>query len=301
MLKTMNMAKLKFFKVTFSRLVYLLLLVGFLNPSLSYTSEDSGNDNFFNLSGIPEDLFAINTLHGWREVKNGIEVHYFGIDIQLLEGWKTYWRKTGNTGFPMSITWEEKYNFQDAIIHWPNPTIVNMAGEESIGYTDRVVFPLEIHPQVAELPIKGVGTIYLGICKEVCIPVNEVIAFDLFPTREKNSPLLHSSLMSKPETYASSIHRDEINCQIDYENEPTTITTRIDSSFLDLSESFLAIYESSVDPVFFFKPEKTTDVEENRIISSKYEILEGTNIKLDPSKILLTIITANKTYEIQGC
>ena len=297
----MNTAKLNLFKVTFSRIFYLLLFVGFLNPSLSYTSEDSGKNDFFNLSGIPEDLFTINTLHGWREVKNGVEVHYFGIDIQLLAGWKTYWRKTGNIGFPMSITWEEKYNFQNAFIHWPNPTIVDMAGVPSIGYTDRVVFPLEIHPQVPGAPIKGVGTIYLGVCEEVCIPVNEVIAFDLFPTKEKNSPELQSALISKPETYTSANHRDELSCQINNESELNSITTRIDSAFLDLNEPFLAIYESTVDPVFFFKPEETLDENENRVINSAYEFLDGTNTKLDPSKILLTIITANKTYEIQGC
>lgn len=300
MLKTKVTAKLKLTMVNFSRIIYILLVVGFLNPYMSFASENTISDDFQSLTGIPDDLFKVNTLHGWREVKNGVEVHYLGIDLQLHEGWKTYWRKTGNTGFPMSIIWEEKINFQDAIIHWPNPTIVTMAGEPTIGYTDRVIFPLEIHPLVPGSLIKGVGAIYLGICKDVCIPVNEMIAFDLFPTKEKFPYELEFSLKNKPETYVSAKHQDEISCQIDYQSEPSMITTQIDSSLFDLDEPFLAIYESTADPVFFFKPENIND-DENRIIYSAYEILDGTDKKLDASKILLTIITENNTYEILGC
>ncbi len=288
-------------QITFIRFVYILLLVGFFNPSFSQATEESLVDKFLVSAGIPDDIFTINTLHGWREQKNGIEVHYFGIDIQLQEGWKTYWRKTGNTGFPMSITWEERLNFHKSIIHWPNPTIVTMAGEPTIGYADRVVFPLEIHPLTPGIPISGVGTLNLGVCREVCIPVFEVIALNLFPTKEKNYPELHTSLTSKPQTFVSSFHPDVLNCNIDNESVPPTISTRIDSSFLDLNQPFLAIYESSVDPVFFYKPETGWGNNESRIIYSHYESLDGSDIKLDPSKIMLTIISEEHTYEIQGC
>ena len=297
----MNTTKLKLFKGTFSRLNYLLLIIVFFIPSQPYSSEVTINSNFLNLSGIPEDLYTINTIPGWREVKNGVEVHYFGIDIKLFANWKTYWRKSSNTGLPMSISWEEKHNFQDHIIHWPNPTIVDMAGEQTIGYTDRVIFPLEIRPQVAGSPIKGIGTIYLGICKEVCIPVHEEISFELFPTQNLKSPELHAAIMNKPAKYVASNHRDHVSCKIDNESATNSISTRIASSFLALNEPYLAIYESSTDPVFFYKSEGTLDEENNQVIIAKYDFIEGNDARLDPSKILLTIITASNTYEIQGC
>ncbi|MDE2759690.1 MAG: protein-disulfide reductase DsbD family protein [Paracoccaceae bacterium] len=286
-------------KISFIRFFYILLLIGYFNPSLSSESENS--DLVAYTASIPEEIYTLEILHGWREEKNGIEIHNVGIDIKLVEGWKTYWRKTGNTGIPLSIEWLNKNNFQDYEIHWPNPSIVDMAGEQSIGYTDRVVFPLQIKPEQPGIPISGVGTIFMGVCKDVCIPVFEEISIDLLPSGEMHWPALHNSLMSKPTVLASTNHQDEIDCKINYKTNPPVISTSISTSLLNPDKPFLAIYESTADPVFFYKPREILENREFSVIYTDFEFLEDTSQKLDNSKILLTILTDNQTYEIQGC
>ncbi|MCY3675059.1 MAG: protein-disulfide reductase DsbD family protein [Paracoccaceae bacterium] len=295
----MKKQKRALLKIPFIRFFYILLLIGYVNPSLASESENS--DLVMYTAGIPEDIYTIEILHGWREVNNGIEVHNVGIDIKLVEGWKTYWRKTGNTGVPLTITWLDKDNFQDYEIHWPNPSIVEMAGEQSIGYTDRVVFPLQIKPEEPGTPISGSGTIFMGVCKDVCIPVFEEISIDLLPSSEMHWPVLHNALMSKPKVLASATNQDEIDCKINYETDPPMISTSISTSLLNPDKPFLAIYESTSDPVFFYKPREILENREFSIIYSDFEFLEDITQKLDTSKILLTILTDNQTYEIQGC
>lgn len=295
----MKKQKLLLLKISFIRFFYILLMMGYFNPSLSGESENS--DLVAYTASIPEEIYTIEILHGWREEKNGIEIHTVGIDIKLLEGWKTYWRKTGNTGIPLSIDWLEKNNFQNYEIHWPNPSIVEMAGEQSIGYTERVVFPLQIKPEKPGTPISGFGTIFMGVCKDVCIPVFEEISIDLLPSSEMHWPVLHDSLMSKPKVFASATHQDEIDCKINYETVPPVISTSISTSLLTPDKPFLAIYESTTDPVFFYKPREILDNREFSVIYTDFEFLEDTSQKLDNSKILLTILTDNQTYEIQGC
>ena len=295
----MKKQKRPLIKIYFIRFFYILLLIGYFNPSLAGESENS--DLVVYTASIPEEIYTIEILHGLREVKNGIEVHYLGIDIKLIEGWKTYWRKTGNTGIPLSIEWLNKNNFLNYEIHWPNPSIVEMAGEQSIGYTDRVVFPLQIQPEKPGIPISGFGTIFMGVCKDVCIPVLEEISIDLLPSSGMHWPALHNSLMSKPKIFASASHQDEIDCKINYETDPPVISTSISTSLLNPDKPFLAIYESTADQVFFYKPREILENREFSVIYTDFEFLEDTSQKLDTSKILLTILTGNQTYEIQGC
>ena len=289
------------FKVTLIRFSYILLFFGFFNPSVIHSFEDSKIGELLYSSGIPENIYSIKTLIGWREEKDGVDVHYIGIDVHLLEGWKTYWRKTGSTGFPISINWDEKINFQESIIHWPNPTIVSMAGEPTIGYSNRVVFPLEIHPLDSSIPVKGSGTIYFGVCKDVCIPVQESINFELLPTVMEYPFALAASLNSKPEILVSSQEQGELECRIDRTKTPPLISTRIATTLLNLNVPFLAIYESNADPVFFYKPQHRLHDKKQTIIHSSYEKLDGFEGNLDESSIVLTIITQDQTYEIQGC
>lgn len=298
-MKKMKKQKRPLIKISFIRFFYILLLIGYFNPSMASEPENSGLA-LYNAS-IPEDIYTIEILHGWREEKNGIEVHNAGIDIKLVEGWKTYWRKTGNTGIPLSIEWLAKNNFQDYEIHWPNPSIVEMAGEQSIGYTDRVIFPLQIKPEKSGMPISGIGTIFMGVCKDVCIPVFEEISIDLLPFLEMDWPALHDSLLSKPTVWAPASHQDEIDCTINYETDPPVISTSISTSLLNPEKPFLAIYESTADPVFFYKPREILENREFSVIYTNFEFLKDSSKKLDTSKILLTILTDNHTYEIQGC
>ena len=94
-----------------------------------------------------------------------------GLDITLGEGWKTYWRLPGDAGVPPEFDWLRSRNVKSVTVLWPAPKRFMDQGGETIGYKDRVVFPLDVSAIEAEQPIELALDAFLGVCEVVCIPV----------------------------------------------------------------------------------------------------------------------------------
>ena len=43
---------------------------------------------------------------------NNLSEIYLGLEYQLQEGWKTYWKSPGDGGFPQEITWSNSENIK---------------------------------------------------------------------------------------------------------------------------------------------------------------------------------------------
>jgi DsbC/DsbD-like thiol-disulfide interchange protein len=94
-----------------------------------------------------------------------------GLDITLDKGWKTYWRMPGDAGVPPDFDWSRSRNVRSVTVLWPAPTrFIDQAGE-TVGYKDRVVFPLDVVAADAAKSIDLVLDVFLGVCEVICIPV----------------------------------------------------------------------------------------------------------------------------------
>ncbi len=102
-----------------------------------------------------------------------------GLDIQLGEGWKTYWRSPGEVGIPPSIDWEGSENLKAADILWPAPERFTAFGIENFGYHDRVVLPIRIELLSAGAPLKLKAEVNLLTCSDVCIPQDFLLTLDI--------------------------------------------------------------------------------------------------------------------------
>lgn len=95
-----------------------------------------------------------------------------GLEVQLAPGWKTYWRMPGDAGAPPQLDWPADTNPNLAQINFefPAPTRHSVAGLETIGYQDHIVFPLSVTPKQigGALPLQAKLTILS--CAEQCIP-----------------------------------------------------------------------------------------------------------------------------------
>ena len=93
-----------------------------------------------------------------------------GVQIKLDDGWKTYWRNPGDSGLPPSFNWEGSKNVKDATVLWPVPHRFSDQYGTSIGYSEEVVFPVELTPvrsgEAIELKLK----LDYAICKDICVP-----------------------------------------------------------------------------------------------------------------------------------
>ena len=131
---------------------------------------------------------------------NNTEI-YLGLEYRMQEGWKTYWQSPGDGGFPQKINWSNSKNIKSLEIEWPVPKKFEILGIKSLGYENKVIFPLKlgiINPLEPSLVILDVN--YL-VCKDICIPGN--VSLDLLiPSGQsmltKHSYKIEKSLSSIP-------------------------------------------------------------------------------------------------------
>ena len=99
-----------------------------------------------------------------------------GLDITLDKGWKTYWRMPGDAGVPPQFDWSRSRNVKSATVMWPAPgRFIDRSGE-TVGYKDRVVFPVDVIAADPGRPIELALAVFLGVCETICIPVKLDVA-----------------------------------------------------------------------------------------------------------------------------
>lgn len=107
------------------------------------------------------------------------EVRLAGLEIDLEEGFKTYWRQAGDAGLPPAFDWSGSRNVAAVEVLWPAPARLDDPGGVSYGYHGRVVLPLRVRPRRAEQPAGLALALEYGVCKDICIPVRAELALDL--------------------------------------------------------------------------------------------------------------------------
>ena len=155
-----------------------------------------------------------------------------GLEYQMEPGWKTYWKSPGDGGFAQNISWKNSSNINNIKILWPTPIEFEILGLNSLGYQDKVIFPLEIEIEnelqdiILDLHIN-----YL-ICKEVCIPGDARIFLDI-PAGEKkitdNYFYVEQALSKLPEKDFSRSYLKNINANVFEGDKLSTIQLQIES------------------------------------------------------------------------
>ena len=93
-----------------------------------------------------------------------------GLDLQLGEGWKAYWRSPGEVGLPPEIDWSGSTNVASAEILWPAPERFTAFGIENYGYHDRVVLPIRVTLETPGAPVQLQAQAFVLTCSDVCVP-----------------------------------------------------------------------------------------------------------------------------------
>ncbi len=94
-----------------------------------------------------------------------------GVEVQMPDGWKTYWRSPGDAGgVPPHFDWAGSENLGTAKVLYPAPERLKDASGDSVGYKKSVVFPIEITPKDATKPVTLNLALEFGVCREICVP-----------------------------------------------------------------------------------------------------------------------------------
>ncbi len=241
---------------------------------------------------VPDDLVSVEVLPGWR-TQNG--THMAGLRIVLAPGWKTYWRAPGDAGIPPQFDWAGSQNVAGVQPHWPVPHAFSQNGIRSIGYSDTLVLPLEIHPE-RHGDIRLEGEIDIGICQDVCVPVALTLAGEL-TTPGVSDPEIRAALANLPMA-AAEAGVDAVRCAVEPISDGIRLTARIDMPRLGAEE--IAILEASNPAIWVSAAEMSRD---GATLVAVVDMVppNGQPFLVDRSRVRITVIAGGTGVDIQGC
>jgi DsbC/DsbD-like thiol-disulfide interchange protein len=125
------------------------------------------------------------------------------VEIELEDGWKTYWREPGSSGIPPQFNFAGSRHFMPGEVGLPAPAWLKSGEEIFAGYRGQTSFYFEGQPLEG-----GDGLIRLeltaGVCEQICIPAQAVFEIPLEnlkvtdPRARVRVTLAHSRLPDAP-------------------------------------------------------------------------------------------------------
>lgn len=137
---------------------------------------------------LPAAAFAAST--GWQEVAPQVSVRLIssgevgpdgrmlvGLEIDMPQDTKTYWRVPGETGIPTELDISASEGVRDPSILWPYPVVETRDGYVDYVYYGPTVLPVEVTVEGASAHLELEAL--LGICSDICIPVTAALSLPL--------------------------------------------------------------------------------------------------------------------------
>jgi DsbC/DsbD-like thiol-disulfide interchange protein len=161
-----------YFRMRFS-LNFLLLV-----PALAGAA-DAAESNWYETDGVRLQLLT--------EDKAGADGQLRAVlKVDLQPGWKTYWMDPGDAGVPPQVDAGKSQNITAATIHFPAPKRFDEGSTHWAGYSRPIDLPVTF--RVAD-PSKFTAidaTVFIGVCQDVCIPVQTMLSVTPDPQAETN-------------------------------------------------------------------------------------------------------------------
>ena len=161
-------------------IIYLVVLLGFFT-AYSGTAEAAGSPWVIHDEAQVRLIAAADTA-GQADSLD------LGIHFKMEPGWKINWRFVGDVGRPTSVDWTDSENLLRPEILWPMPFRFSISGLETFGYSGEVVLPIKAEVERRGEAVSLRATVKYLVCKDVCIPHNDVVTLDLPQGADTLSP-----------------------------------------------------------------------------------------------------------------
>lgn len=110
------------------------------------------------------------------------------LDIRLKPGWKTYWLDPGASGIAPQLSFDATPGVTFSGLRFPAPKTFDDGVVRYTGYDRSVAFPLLLKTSDPSTRKNLKASVFLGICKDICIPVQGDLDVPL-TTAAAHSPL----------------------------------------------------------------------------------------------------------------
>ncbi len=235
-----------------------------------------------------------SVLTGWKTANGD---HITALKLQLEPGWKTYWRSPGDAGIPPEFDWRGSTNLQGVALHWPTPHVFTQNGMRSVGYKREIVLPLTVRPQDRGQPVTLHGTLQIGICEEICVPVTLDISAMLNGSATPKNPAITAALRDQPMT-ARKAGVQNATCRITPGANGLHIRAAVTMPTTGGPEH--AVMETADPQVWVSEP--TTRRDGNTLwIEADLEHVSGQPFALERAGLRMTVLGTQRAVDIQGC
>ena len=127
--------QMKNLKIMSYKKILLLIIMIFIIPTKASPTANGSSDwvvtemaNFRLISGI-SNIGASNKVP-------------LGLEFELKDGWKIYWRNPGDAGYPPEISFSNNENLSEIKWFWPAPKRFIFEDMQNFGYEERIIFPI---------------------------------------------------------------------------------------------------------------------------------------------------------------
>jgi DsbC/DsbD-like thiol-disulfide interchange protein len=240
-----------------------------------------------------DDLAQLEVLTGWR---TDTGIHMAGVEISLAPGWVTYWRAPGDAGIPPQFSFVSDDTIQSITPHWPTPQVFGENGIRSIGYYDKVVFPLTVDVGDTAGPVSVSGELTIGVCEEICIPVT--FEFDaVLPASGSPDSAITTALAAQARTQTQA-GVGAVTCAIDPISDGLRLKAVIDVPPTAPTEH--VVIEAS-DPRIWVS--EADVVRNGNQLSATVDMVHpsGGAFAFDRSGVRITVLGAARAVDIRGC
>ena len=240
------------------------------------------------------DMVEVSILPGWRRTDG---TRMAALRFELAPGWKTYWRAPGEAGIPPRFDWRGSRNLGAVEILWPTPQQTTTNGLRTIGYAHDLILPVRITPERAGRSVSLSADIEIGVCSDICVPVDTQVRLDLPRGDGALDPRIVAALAAQPYT-AAEAGVGRVQCRVAPVEGGMELVAEIEMAQMGANE--VVVVESG-DPDLWVAQAETARTGSR--ISARTEIyhVDGRGFMLDRGALRFTVLSSGDAVDIRGC
>src|SRR6056297_12416 len=242
----------------------------------------------------PQDMVTVSILPGWLDADG---TRMAALRFQLAPGWKTYWRDPGEAGIPPRFDWRGSRNVAAVEILWPTPQQTTTNGLRTIGYAHDLILPVRITPARAGQPVSLSGDLEIGVCSDICVPVETEVSLDLPLGDGDRDPRIAAALAARPYS-AAEAGVGHVACRVAPVEGGMELAVEIEMAQMGAQE--MVVIESGDPDLWVAQADSARSGDRISARTSIYHV-DGRGFVLDRGALRFTVLSTGDAVDIRGC